>query len=167
MYPPGREALLQDPTVAEALQQVAVEGWEQEARQFAESALAALSGRQPDAGHAQQGHKHIMLSYQWDVQEVAKRVVNELQVRGYRTWFGTRTMTSTLTMMIISEMATSSSQPRADTRLDRGADLDNMKGSTVDAMSGAVDNAEVMLSCISLKYKESASAYRSAAVCFS
>eukprot|EP01050_Picozoa_sp_SAG11_P016784 SAG11_NODE_2332_length_3506_cov_2.301732_3_plen_126_part_00 len=98
MYPPGREALLRDPTVAEALQQVAVEGWEEEARQFAESALAALSGRQPDTGHAQQDHKHIMLSYQWDVQEVAKRVVNELQVRGYRTWFGTRTMTSTLTM---------------------------------------------------------------------
>lgn len=38
-------------------------------------------------------------------------------------------------------------------------DLDNLKGSTVDAMSDAVDNAEVMLSCISLKYKESASEY--------
>ena len=37
------------------------------------------------------------------------------------------------------------------------SDLDNMKGSTVDAMSDAVDNAEVMLSCISLAYKESAS----------
>jgi len=76
-----------------------------------------------------------------------RRIVNELQVRGYRTWF----------------------------------DLDNMKGSTVDAMSGkytrnpavacdesifsdrllaitdAVDNAVVMLSGISLAYKESAS----------
>ena len=31
-----------------------------------------------------------------------------------------------------------------------------MKGSTVDAMSDAVDNAAVMLSCISLEYKESA-----------
>ena len=28
-----------------------------------------------------------------------------------------------------------------------------MKGSTVDAMSDAVDNAELMLSCISLAYK--------------
>ena len=25
---------------------------------------------------------------QWDVQEVVKRIVNELQVRGYSTWFG-------------------------------------------------------------------------------
>ena len=32
----------------------------------------------------------------------------------------------------------------------------SMKGSTVDAMSEAVDNAEVMLFCVSLAYKESA-----------
>ena len=32
-----------------------------------------------------------------------------------------------------------------------------MKGSTVDAMSEAVEEAALMLSCISLKYKESAS----------
>ena len=36
-------------------------------------------------------------------------------------------------------------------------DLDDMKGSTVDGMSDAVDHAEAMLSCISLAYKESAS----------
>ena len=29
----------------------------------------------------------------------------------------------------------------------------SMKGSTVDAMSDAVDNAEVMLFCVSLAYK--------------
>ena len=45
-----------------------------------------------------------------------------------------------------------------------GSDIDNMKGSTVDAMSDAVDNAEVMLSCISLAYKESASKFRGAVV---
>ena len=91
VFPPGREALLQDPIVAEALQQVAAQGWTEEARHFAEAALRAMSDRPPDAGHhAQQDHthKHIMLSYQWAVQEVVKRVVNELQLRGYRTWFG-------------------------------------------------------------------------------
>ena len=35
-----------------------------------------------------------------------------------------------------------------------------MKGSTVDAMSDAVDNAELMLICVSLAYKESASELR-------
>lgn len=50
-----------------------------------------------------------------------KRIVNELQVRGYITWF----------------------------------DLHNMKGSTVDSMSEAVENSAVMLSCISRAYKES------------
>ena len=39
-------------------------------------------------------------------------------------------------------------------------DLNNMTGSTVDAMSDAVDNAELMLICVSLKYKESASELR-------
>ena len=68
MFPPGREALLHDPNVAEALHKVAAEGWEEEAQQFAESALLAMSGRQPDAGHAQHDHKHIIISYQWDVQ---------------------------------------------------------------------------------------------------
>jgi hypothetical protein len=91
MYPPGREALLQDPSVAEALHQVAAEGWEEEARMHAQAALVALSDRQPDAGHAEQAHgrnKHVMASYQWDAQPVVRRIVNELQARGYVTWFG-------------------------------------------------------------------------------
>ena len=35
-----------------------------------------------------------------------------------------------------------------------------MKGSTVDAMSAAIDNAAVMVFCISLAYKESSSEHR-------
>jgi hypothetical protein len=44
--------------------------------------------------------------------QVVRRIVNELQVRGYRTWF----------------------------------DLDNMKGSTVDAMSGK-DTSNLAVAC--------------------
>ena len=97
MFPPGREALLQDPTVAEALQQVVADGWTSEARLSAESALAALSDRKPDAEqheHRKEGQQHVMASYQWDVQEVVKRIVNELKVRGYRTWFGAPSLLS-------------------------------------------------------------------------
>ena len=126
----GRDALLQDPTAAEALQQVVAEGWTKEARLSAESALAAMSDRQPDTGgHEYRGQKHVMLSYQWDVQETAKRIVAELEMRGYLLWF----------------------------------DLNDMSGSTVDAMSEAVDNAELMLICVSLAYKESASEWRKVA----
>ena len=71
MYPPGRAALLQDPTVAEALRRVAAEGWEEEARMHAQSALTALSDRQRDPDHEQApDQKHVMFSYQWGVQEV-------------------------------------------------------------------------------------------------
>ena len=87
MYPPGRDALLQDPAVSEALHQVAAEGWEEEARQHAQAALAALSDRQQADWHPDPDHKHLMLSYQWDVQETIQRIVNELQARGFCTWF--------------------------------------------------------------------------------
>ena len=124
MFPPGREALLRDPAVMPALQQVAAEGFEEQARQHAQSALVALADRQPDVHRTEldEDLRHVMVSYQWNVQAVVQRIVSELQHRGYRTWF----------------------------------DLDNMKGSTVDAMSDAIDSAEVMLGCISLAYKESA-----------
>ena len=90
MFAPGREALLQDSTVTDALRQVATDGWTEEARANAESALLAMYNKQPELDHKHDYHdqKHIMASYQWNVQEVVKRVVSELQVRGYRTWFG-------------------------------------------------------------------------------
>lgn len=89
MYPPGRDALLHDPAVLEALQTVAAEGWEEEGRQHAQAALAALSDRQADAYRVEvdRDQGHVMLSYQWDVQTVVQRIVGELQSRGYRTWF--------------------------------------------------------------------------------
>jgi hypothetical protein len=72
MYAPGREALLHDPTVAAALQQLAAEGWTEEARMNAESALLAMSDRQPETGHEHrdEGQQHIMMSYQWNCQAV-------------------------------------------------------------------------------------------------
>ncbi len=76
--------------MAQALQQVAAEGWTEEARFHAESALLAMSDKQTavDQEWHDHDHQHIMLSYQWNVQEMAKCIVNELQARGYRTWFG-------------------------------------------------------------------------------
>ncbi len=64
MYSRGLEVLLQDSSVAEALQRVATHGWEEQARQYAQSALAALADRQPDTSHVERVHclKHIMIS---------------------------------------------------------------------------------------------------------
>ena len=63
LYTPGREALLKNPTVAEALQQVVADGWTEEAQQSAESALAALSDHQPES-HVERDQDHVMISYQ-------------------------------------------------------------------------------------------------------
>ena len=57
MFPPGKAALMQEPSMREALQHVATEGWDDEAQRHAQAALAALSDhRQPDRDAAAAGH---------------------------------------------------------------------------------------------------------------
>lgn len=64
---------------------------------------------------------HVMISYQWDNQQMLVEVKNKLQALGYRVWM----------------------------------DLEQMGGSTLEAMAKAVENASVVLICVSQKYKES------------
>ena len=64
---------------------------------------------------------HVMISYQWDAQEVLVKVKNKLQASGYRVWM----------------------------------DLERMGGSTLEAMAKGVENAAVILVCVSERYKES------------
>lgn len=139
LYTPGREALLKNPTVAEALQQVVADGWTEEAQQSAESALAALSDHQPES-HVERDQDHVMISYQvslclcmlpclcltlrllsgqWNVQQMAKRIVRELQARGYRTWFGGRDENTLLPPMMMSPFVSDEHrpQPHPNTRL--------------------------------------------------
>ena len=64
---------------------------------------------------------HVMISYQWDSQEVLVEVKDRLQASGYRVWM----------------------------------DLEQMGGSTLEAMARAVENSSVVLVCLSHQYKES------------
>ena len=64
---------------------------------------------------------HVMISYQWDNQDVLIEVKNRLQASGYRVWM----------------------------------DLEQMGGSTLEAMAKAVESSSVVLVCVSQKYKES------------
>ena len=65
--------------------------------------------------------KHVMISYQWDVQTLVIQLKNRLQADGYKVWM----------------------------------DIDEMGGSTLESMAKAVENASVVLVCVSQKYKES------------
>ena len=58
--PDGREALMQDPSVCDALREVAESGLTDEARHHAESALLALSDTK--LVNIEEGQKHVMLS---------------------------------------------------------------------------------------------------------
>lgn len=99
-----------------------------------------------------------------------KRIVNDLQCKGYVTWFDLHNMkVSCSSPCNVALLLLCSAVVFACVHVSVFllfltqsvcARLSSLvawrQGSTVDAMSDAVDNAEIMLSCISLAYKESA-----------
>ena len=127
LYPRGCEVLKAwaNAAVVEALDRLVAGGsYSDEAKDCARGALMQLTDRLPPAtaeefrAELADSQPHIMMSYQWDAQVVVKRIVADLQGRGYLVWF----------------------------------DLERMKGSVMDAMSAAVEGAELMLFGVSEKY---------------
>ncbi|KAJ7387416.1 hypothetical protein OS493_004411 [Desmophyllum pertusum] len=96
-----------------------------EVKQAAAGALWEIEGKtarsNAETTKEVSGH-HVMISYQWDAQDMLVEVKNKLQASGYRVWM----------------------------------DLEQMGGSTLEAMAKAVENASVVLVCVSQRYKESA-----------
>ncbi|KAJ7387414.1 Vacuolar protein sorting-associated protein 33A [Desmophyllum pertusum] len=96
-----------------------------EVKQAAAGALWEIEGKtarnNAETTKEVSGH-HVMISYQWDAQDMLVEVKNKLQASGYRVWM----------------------------------DLEQMGGSTLEAMAKAVENASVVLVCVSQQYKESA-----------
>ena len=76
---------LPEPPLSAALQAVAEAGLSEEAREFAQAALLALSDKKLEM--VIEGQKHIMLSYQWDAQGTIQRINESLISRGFVTWF--------------------------------------------------------------------------------
>ena len=85
LWPDGREALLRDGSVVDALQAVRDQGLSDQSKEIAANALLSLSDEPPPVPSAEEG-EHIMMSYQWDVQPAIKRLVANLQLRGYSVW---------------------------------------------------------------------------------
>ena len=63
LFPSGRDALLQNPAVSEALVAVVEQGMSGESRKFASAALLALSDKKLEVVAVGE-HLHLMLSYQ-------------------------------------------------------------------------------------------------------
>jgi hypothetical protein len=95
-------ALLRDATAMKSLEQLSTEGMTAEAQQHASTALLALGAvtavrKQPiQEGGGGDASKlpppHVMVSYNWDHQDVILRVVASLQGRGYLVWVDTEQM---------------------------------------------------------------------------
>ncbi|XP_048584283.1 uncharacterized protein LOC5504951 [Nematostella vectensis] len=95
--------------------------WEIEGKQKAQKAAATAASKAPKSTTAHAPEGHVMISYQWDVQDVMIQVKELLQANGYHVWM----------------------------------DIDQMEGSTLEAMANAVEKSAVVLMCASRKYKDS------------
>ena len=149
VFAPVRETLRADPSVIPALEAVAEGGLTAEARQFAEAALLALSEKELHIDA--EGQKHVMLSCECARSCVVCSASLLTDMHCARSFYGLsadqwdvqRTLVRTNESLIARGYAT-------------WFDLTNMKGSTMDAMSDAIEGADVMLYGVSLAYKESA-----------
>ena len=149
VFEEGKELLQQTPVVLDALRTLVGGAWTEEARQSAEGALMILDPDRGTGGGAgypgQQTLNHVMLSYCWDDQDTIVRVNESLKRRMYTTWLDVRRRANLLDLRV-----------RANTIAASLLQTEQMKGSIMDAMSDAVEGAEVVLYGISRGYKESA-----------
>lgn len=97
VFPPGREALRREPAVTKALGTVVEVGLTPQSRELAQTALMSLSDKELQLSAEDQ--KHVMLSYQWNVQPIIKRVDASLKRRGYETWFDLTNSASSLRLL--------------------------------------------------------------------
>ena len=84
-------------------------------------------------------------SDQWDAQAIVMRINESLIARGYVTWFDLTNMKGSF-----ASLAHLNARLRADSFWYA------CSGSTMDAMSDAIEGADVMLYGVSQAYKESA-----------
>ena len=87
----------------------------------------------------------VLCADQWNVQAQIKRTNESLIARGYVTWFDLTNMKGSF-----ASLAHLNARLRADSFCYA------CSGSTMDAMSDAIEGADVMLYGVSLAYKESA-----------
>ena len=154
----SREALLRDGSVVPALEAVAGSGLTQEGRELAAAALSALSDR--ELVMVVEGQKHIMLSCELVGAAMHSTTCTHTPV-AFLVHSCTSLMHSYGYVAYADQWDAQATISRANEWLiARGYvtwfDLTNMKGSTMDAMSDAIEGADVMLYGVSLAYKESA-----------
>ena len=155
----SREALLRDGFVVPALETVAASGLTQEGRDLAEAALSALSDKK--LVMAVEGQKHIMLSCELVGAALHNTICTEMLVASL-VHSRTSLMHSYGYVAYADQWDSQATiQCLNEWLIARGYvtwfDLTNMKGSTMDAMSDAIEGADLMLYGVSLAYKESAS----------
>lgn len=153
LFPPAADALRKDPSVQAALRAVVDAGLSEQSKDMARAALLSLQDgviEMPSGSDDEISPSHIMLSYQCE-HPTCHSCVHSVRVSCSPA---TCAVTTGDAQALILRLNAS--------LLMRGykvwLDVDMMKGSTLDAMSEAVEGAEVMLYCLSKKCEYTSSA---------
>ena len=140
LFPSGRDAMQQEAAVLKALEEVRERGMTAEAREHAAGALMALSDREMHAS-ASDEPKHIMLSYQVRLLLACDHPSVPAECSSSALCFA-QWDSQAMILRIHGSL------------LRRGylvwIDTEMMKGSTMDAMSEAIEGAEVVCYGVSL-----------------
>ena len=91
----------------------------------------------------------LVSSYQWDAQPIVRRLNDSLKAHGYLVWLDSKCSAAPFLRLGLGPLR----QPQKEAAC---CTVEQMKGSIMDAMSDAIEGAEVMLYGVSLPYKESA-----------
>ena len=95
----------------------------------------------------------VVVTDQWAVQAIVERIVAELQGRGYLVWLDLERMKVSSSRLSTKSHCTRCCSAPFDMTLTPQPSL-HAQGSVMDAMSEAVEGAEVMLYGVSSLYKE-------------
>ncbi len=156
MHEDSRSALLQSTLVIPALEKASETGLTAKTCELATAALVALRGM--NLRVAMDGQKHVMLSCELIRTMVLKDTLHSCMQKCYIS--DSFVVLSVLRARVDQWNVQATIQRTTESLIARGYvtwfDLTNMKGSTMDAMSDAIEGADVMLYGVSLAYKESA-----------
>jgi hypothetical protein len=140
LFPPGCEALKADPAVIAGLEVLVERAWSEEAKDCARGALMQLTDRM--------AQKHLADALSSSSSSAAAAGAGGSTVEPPHVMMSYNWAVQAIVMRIVAELQR------------RGylvwVDLERMKGSVMDAMSEAVEGAEIFLFCVSELYKESA-----------
>jgi hypothetical protein len=161
----GRHALQQHSVALAKVQELASKTEDPRVRRNCEGIFFQLKDKHQAVEECDKSRcgRHIMLSYCWAQQSFMVWLRTQLKDRGFPVWIGACTITNGPSQLYGAprlippsfSVCFSLCLSLSPTLLCK-SDIDHMSGSTLEAMAAAVEQASVVVMCVSAEYKDSA-----------